>query len=147
MIHQERLIYHPSLAGRGVTLFLFTRYLPRRSILLNLSRERERDACVCARARARNVGYVCTFFELFHSLNPLGAAANAVACSGDSSVPATRDGFNTPGREKSLPYPTTTILCPTLRISFIPSRIPERSPVLSTLLSCAVVLTDSISTR
>lgn len=68
--------------------YLFAATPSRGSILLKLVARSRSMGCLCAKVR-----------ELFHSLNPSGAVANATALSPkDSSVPTTRDGFNT-GRE------------------------------------------------
>lgn len=87
----------------------------RSSILLNSSRSLARAYVVCCTR-----GGVVR--ELFHSLNPSGAAANTVTLPGDSSVPATRDSFNT-GREKRV-LPFTRLFGLTSHLS-LPARRPS----------------------
>lgn len=98
----------------------------RSSILLNSSRSLARAYVVCCTR-----GGVVR--ELFHSLNPSGAAANTVTLPGDSSVPATRDSFNT-GREKRV-LPFTRLFGLTSHLSL--SLHGDRRFFQPTLLSCA----------
>lgn len=103
------------------------------SILLNSSRSCSMG-CLYAKLR-----------ELFHSLNPLGTASNAVAFPQETLRCQLREMALMPAAKRESPSPDDcTISCVTLLLWTPPS---ELGTLLLALLSCAIVLTGPIGTR